>query len=293
MVNVLEKISGKIKETSDSPAMDAQSLLAHITGFDRTYLMAHPEIQLTRNQEKKLSEAISRLNKNVPLPYILGHWEFFGLDLIINQDVLIPRPETELLVEKALDWLHANPEKRRVIDVGTGSGCIAVAIADKVPDIKLIAGDISRKALKVARQNARKFDVVDRVKFYCCDLFPPYKKGGWRRFFAQGDRHSIGADLILANLPYIPTSSLKDLKVYGREPEIALDGGFEGLDVIRKFISLAPTYLAPGGRILMEIEEKQGMAALSLAYDQFSEARIHLHQDLSGKDRFLDIHLLS
>ena len=99
--------------------------------------------------------------------------------------------------------------------------------------------------------------------------------------------------MILANLPYIPTSALKELKVYGREPDIALDGGPEGLDVIRRFITLAPSYLAPGGKILMEIEENQGMAALSLALDQFSEARIHLHQDFSGRDRILDIQLLS
>ena len=291
MIAMLDEISGEIKGSSDTPVLDAQTLLAHITGFDQSYLMAHPEIQLSSSQQKQVADAISMINKNIPLPYIIGHWEFYGLDLVINQDVLIPRPETELLVEKALDWLHANPKKRRVIDVGTGSGCIAIAIASHVADVKLLAGDISRKAIKVARQNARKFDVVDRVKFFCCDLFPPYGKGGWKGFFGQGDSHSFGADLIMANLPYIPTSTLKELKIYGREPKIALDGGPDGLDVIKRFMTLVPSYLAPGGRILMEIEENQGMAALSLAYDQFSEAHIHLHQDLAGRDRILDIQL--
>ena len=291
-LSMLEEISAKIKNSTDSPYLDAQTLLAHITGLEKSYLMAHPEIELSPSQKKQVSEAVEKMNSNIPLPYVLGQWEFYGLNLFINQDVLIPRPETELLVEKALNWLEDNPDRRRVLDVGTGSGCIAIAIADHIEDVRLIAGDISRKALKVARKNAKKFDVVDRVKFFCCDLFPPLDKGGWRRFFDQGGSNSFGADLILANLPYIPSSTLKELDVYGREPSIALDGGADGLDLIRKFISLAPAYLAPGGRILMEIEENQGLAALSLAYDQFSEARIHLHQDLSGRDRFLDIHSL-
>ena len=293
MSNLLESITRKIRDTSETPALDAQILLAQMTGLDRSYIIAHPEIQLTNFQEKKVTEAISRLIKGIPLPYILGHWEFFGMDLNINQDVLIPRPETELLVEKALEWLHANPGRRRVMDVGTGSGCIAIAIADRFPDIHLIAGDISGKALVVARQNAHKFKVADRVEFFCCDLFPSKDEDGWKKFLDKGDGYSTGADLILANLPYIPTTTLKGLHVYGREPDIALDGGQDGLDVIRRFISLAPAYLAPDGRVLMEIEENLGMATLSLAYDQFSEAQIHLHQDLAGRDRILEIHLSS
>ena len=211
--------------------------------------------------------------------------------MIVTQDVLIPRPETELLVETALDWLRENPERRKVIDTGTGSGCISVAMAHQIPDLQVIASDISEAALRVARKNARKFNVSDRIEFVCCHLFPAKKVGVRSRFPAQTNLPSSGADLIVANLPYIPTSILRGLKVYGREPNIALDGGEDGLDVIRKFFELVPAYLEPGGMILMEIEASQGLSVLSLAYDYFSRTIIHLHQDLSGRDRLLEINL--
>jgi release factor glutamine methyltransferase len=254
-------------------------------------VLAHPEMELPPAQEKKLAESLERMRSGVPLPYILGCWEFYGLEMIISQDVLIPRPETELLVDKALDWLRDNPLSRRVIDIGTGSGCIAVALADRIPDLEVIATDISDKAIIVARQNANKFNVASRVEFVRCNLFPARIGDVWGSLPAQSNKKPSGANLIVANLPYIPTSILSDLKVYGREPVLALDGGKDGLDVIRKFLNQAPAYLEEGGLILMEIEASQGLSALSLAYDKYSEAVIHLHQDLTGRDRVIEIRI--
>jgi len=287
----INEVALQLKDQTETPFLDAQVLLAHIAGQSRSWLLAHPEMELTPAQEMELDEALLRMKKGTPLPYILGRWEFFGLEMIVSQDVLIPRPETELLVEKALVWLQNNPSCRRVMDIGTGSGCITIALAVHMPDLELIATDISDKAIKIAKQNANKFNVAERIDFVCCDLFPPKTRGVWSRSSEKIGRPTSGANLIVANLPYIPTPTLKKLPVYGREPDLALDGGMDGLDVIRKFLEQAPAYLEKGGMILIEIEASQGLSALSLAYDKYSDAVIHLHQDLSGRDRVLEIRL--
>jgi release factor glutamine methyltransferase len=264
----------------DTPELDAQVVLAHIMGHTRTWLAAHAEVELSAPQADAVEAAVSRLEAGEPLPYILGHWEFFGLDLDITPNVLIPRPETELLVEKAIAWLEASPERRTVADVGTGSGAIGVTIALRVPDAYVLATDISMPALQVARGNARKFHVDKRMEFVECDLLPQHHEG------LATDLHF---DLICANLPYIPTETLKPLAVFETEPALALDGGPDGLNLIRRLLAIAPEWLAPGGRIMLEIEASQGTQVLSLAYDLFSAAEIHLHQDLAGHDRLLEI----
>ncbi|MDP2976721.1 MAG: hypothetical protein Q8N45_10990, partial [Anaerolineales bacterium] len=134
--------------------------------------------------------------------------------------------------------------------------------------------------IDVARRNARKFGVDDRIEFFCCDLFPSHKTFNFR---------PSTFDLIVANLPYIPTETLRGLRVFGREPTLALDGGADGLDIIRRLLVESPRHLAPGGLILVEIEASQGLAALALAYDAFAEAEISLHQDLAGRDRLIEI----
>jgi release factor glutamine methyltransferase len=225
---------------------------------------------------------IQRSEQGEPLPYILGHWEFFGLDFDLTSDVLIPRPETEVLVERALAWLQASPLRRTVADIGSGSGCIAIALASNIPDAQILATDISPRALEVARGNAAKHKVTDRIDFLECDVLPV------RPDPLPTEDHF---DLICANLPYIPTEKLMALPIYGREPTVALDGGRDGLDIFRKLLGLSPKWLAPGGRILLEIEATLGRAALSLAYDTFNEAELHLHKDLAGQNRLLEIQL--
>jgi len=270
---------------SDTPALDEQVLLAHVLGKPRAWVLAHPEATLTPKQECALEEALLQLESGVPLPYVLGKWEFFGLEFEVTPEVLIPRPETELLVERAVSWLRqlrAESRELRAVDVGAGSGCIAIALAVNVAGLQIIATDISQAAIKVAERNAVKFGVSERVEFFCCDLFPSEKT-----FNVQPSTFN----LIVANLPYIPTETLHGLRVYGREPTVALDGGADGLDVIRRLLAEAPRRLSPGGLILLEIEASQGAKVLSLAHDAFTEAKINLHQDLAGRDRLIEIAL--
>jgi release factor glutamine methyltransferase len=276
----LEQAISRLTSVSETPELDARVLLANILDKPRTWVEAHPEALLTQSQLATAKKAVTRLEKGEPLPYVLGHWEFYGLDMEITQDVLIPRPETELMVERAIKWLKAAPERRTIADVGTGSGCIAVAIAKNIPDAKVIATDISRPVLEVAHRNARRHKVAKRIDFVQCDLLPPHPES------LPTDLHF---DLICANLPYIPTQTLHELSVYRREPTLALNGGRDGLNIVRQLLAIAPEWLAPKGMILLEIEASQGMSAVSLAYDAFDNVEIHLHQDLARHDRLVEI----
>ena len=274
----LSEITNQLISISDTPALDASVLLAHILDKPRTWVMARPELKLTAQQKKQLDESLVRLERGEPFPYVLGHWEFFGTDFEVTPDVVIPRPETEVLVERAIAWLKASPIRRTVADVGTGSGAIAISIAMHVPDVKILATDISANALVVAKKNAEKSGVGNRIEFFQGDLLPSK---------AEPSQHRL--DLICANLPYIPTETLHDLPIYGREPALALDGGPDGLDLIRRLLHVSPQWLAPEGMILLEIESTQGPQTLDLACNFFSEAAIQLRKDLAGRDRLLEI----
>jgi release factor glutamine methyltransferase len=270
----------------DSTELDAQIILAHALGFPRTWLLAHLDTPLNPPQIAATTQTFDQFQAGTPLPYILGHWEFFGLEFDITKDVLIPRPETELLVEKAIAWLQASPERRTIADIGTGSGAIAVSIATHVPDARILATDISSAALQVAKHNAGKFNVQGQIDFIKCDLLPKSKIK-----LQTADLRLSTFDLICSNPPYIPTETLHQLPIFGREPTLALDGGIDGLDIFRRLFKLVPDWLAPQGMMLLEIEASLGVQALSLAYDSFSEITIHLHQDLAGHDRLLEIQL--
>lgn len=280
--SLLSDVTDRLTGLSDTPALDASVLIAHLLSRPRTWVMAHPELSLTPQQKEQLDDSLRRLELGESFPYVLGHWEFFGLDFEVTPDVLIPRPETELLVERALVWLRESPVRRTVADVGTGSGVIAVAIAVNMPDVHVLATDISHGALEVARRNALKHGVSHRIDFVQCDLLP-----GHMASLAT----ELHFDLICANLPYIPTETLHRLPVFEREPSRALDGGEDGLELIRRLLNLGPAWLAPNGLLLLEIESTRSIQALNLACDLFSQASIHLHQDLAGQDRLLEIML--
>ena len=150
MTSLLNQITEQLKS-----ALDAQVLFAHIIQKPRAWVLAHPELTLSPAQDESLQKALAQLKERIPLPYVIGHWEFFRLDFIISPDVLIPRPETEELVERALSWLRAN-SGRHLLDVGTGCGCIPISIARNAPDLNLVGVDISPSVLDIARQNAAK-----------------------------------------------------------------------------------------------------------------------------------------
>src|SRR5512135_2375099 len=232
--DLLDSTIARLLPLSDTPQLDAQVLLAHIFDKPRTWLLAHTTSAPDEKRARRLEKLVRRLERGEPLPYVLGHWEFYGLDFELTPDVLIPRPETELLVERAIAWLQpvdgsagAN-QSPTVADVGTGSGCIAISLARNVPNIHVLATDISQAAIKVARSNAKRLKVLPQIDFLTCDMLPEHGK-------------SLGAarpfNLVCANLPYIPTGKLHSLPVFKREPTVALDGGPDGLDPFRKLFA--------------------------------------------------------
>jgi len=263
-----------IEQGFDNPSNTTLVLLSHILSRPKSFVLAHGSYELTSQEKQFLQKVITKISQEVPLPYILGEWEFFGRKFIVSPAVLIPRPETELLVEKALQ-IAKNIENPRIIDVGTGSGAIIVSLASEFPAGIFIASDLSWGALKIAQLNAHRFD-LSQIKFLQADLLTSI----YTQF-----------DLICANLPYITNKNLDLLDVSKSEPRLALDGGESGLDLIEALLTQAQTRLSPKGVILLEIESSLGVAALSKAKNVFPLANCQLFQDLAGQDRIVEIRL--
>jgi release factor glutamine methyltransferase len=266
--------SGELPGQEGQVNLSLQVMLARVLSRSRVWVLAHPEVELTPEQLEHLDALAARLAQGVPLPYLTGEQEFFGLAFSVTPSVLIPRPETELLVEQALEWLGAQPENRTAADVGTGSGCIAVTLAKHVPDLRVLAIDLSMEALKVARGNAARHGVEEQINFRQGDLL-------------EGLDNRL--DLICANLPYIPQPSLAGLDVAKHEPFLALDGGPDGLELIRRLLKNGPDRLAPGGMILLEIQYDQGDGVSMLAREVFPSAQVDVLKDLAGLDRLVRV----
>ena len=264
----------RLAAQSESFGLDAQVLMAHIVEKDRAWVLAHPEAMLNERQSAAWESAQQRLENGEALPYLLGEWEFFGLKLKVAPDVLIPRPETELLVETAIAWLGQHTDRRRIVDVGTGSGCIPVAIAANLPDVRIVAGDVSAAALDIARANVERFRLQDRIQLVKSDLLQEI---------------SGEFDVITSNLPYIPSERLPSLDVSKREPHIALDGGADGLRFIEPFLEQACARLAPSGLVLAETDASLEAAALHLAKRNWPNAQVEVRKDLARLPRLLVI----
>jgi release factor glutamine methyltransferase len=254
--------------------LEASLLAAIVLERPRAWILAHPEHELEPTVLERLENLLSRLLTGEPLAYLTGRREFYGLDFLVTPAVLVPRPETELLVETAVEWLRANPDRGTAVDVGAGSGCIAIALAKQVPHLQLTAVDRSPAALETAAINAAAHRVAGRIAL------------------VQGDLLSAFAgpfDLICANLPYIPSADSAALPVSRFEPLLALDGGPDGLDLIRRLLAQIPRCLAPGGLALLEIEYRQGAQVQSLARTALPDARVSCLPDLAGLDRLIRI----
>jgi release factor glutamine methyltransferase len=237
----------------DSARLDAELLLRHALGKDRAWILAHRNRSIAHESHRRFSHLIERRKAGEPIQYITGEQEFYGLPFRVTPDVLIPRPETEHLAEKALQLASAISAPR-IVDVGTGSGAIAVAVAHHLPAAQIAALDISLPALSVARENAQRNAVSERIRFLQSDLLAAVAK---ERF-----------DLVVSNPPYVPAADRDSLSVEVRdhEPALALFAGDDGLDIYRRLIPDAFAVLEPGGYLLMEIGygQSEPVAALSI-----------------------------
>jgi release factor glutamine methyltransferase len=255
----------------DSPRISAEVILAHAISLTRSQLLARSDLKLNPDQLSRFQIDLDRLVKGEPLAYVVGHREFYDLDLITDQRALIPRPETECLVEKAIDLLKAHPHPL-IADIGTGSGAIAVTLAKHLPSAMVIATDLSPDAIDLARSNARKHDVETRLDFRVGNLLQPL---------------SDQVDLLAANLPYVNDKDWPYLArtIRGHEPQMAFTGGPDGLNLIRQLMQDAPRCIKPHGFILMEIGAYHGEEVSSIARQSFRQAKISIELDYAGLDR--------
>lgn len=254
--------------------LDAEILVAHVIHSSRERLHSHPERRLAAAQRQRLSRLTRRRAARVPVPYLIGEREFYGHLLAVRPGVLIPRPETELIVELAIAWLREHPQARRVIDLGTGSGAVAIAVAKAVAQVRVEARDVSAHALRVAAENIAHHRLRRRVSTVKANLL----------------RGASPADVILANLPYIPEALRRVRpKELEYEPALALDGGKDGLALIRAALAQAPAALRPGGLALFECDPAQARRVVRLAQGRWPSAHISVHKDLAGLDRVVRI----
>jgi len=331
--DALRWAAGRLQDAGvDAPMLDAEVLLAHTLGWERSTLLTHSERTLSAPEAAQFRTMVERRAGREPLAYIVGHKEFYGLELWVDRRVLIPRPETEELVELALAWLRAkssgamrsggarseassdaeraasggpfasedanSSDAERVAsggpfasedansaacsaacaivvaDVGTGSGAIAVALAHTLPALRVYAADASADALDVARRNVERYGLGERVSLLAGDLLEPLP---------------MQIDLIVANLPYIAAGEVATLmpEVRCHEPCLALDGGADGFDLVRRLLSQAQTWLRAGGALLLEIGASQGAAAQSAASAAFPQSQVGVQRDLAGLERIL------
>jgi release factor glutamine methyltransferase len=262
----------------ETPRLDAEVILSYMLGQDRSWLFAHNYDIMSIELVDQFERLIQRRVEREPTAYIIGQRDFFGLTFEVTPAVLIPRPETELLVEQALQRLgevKQMPSTRlRIVDVGTGSGCIAVTLAVRLPWANLLATDLSATALLVARRNAQRHQVADRIQFIHTDLL-------------AGITGPV--DLIVSNPPYIAQNELPELapEINRFEPLSALTDGGNGLAVIERLLAASAGRLQAGGTILVEIGADQGPAILALAEVYLPESDLTLVKDLAGHDRLL------
>lgn len=252
----------------DESSNKVRRIMSFVTGIEKSYLLVHNMDELNTEHEKSFFKYIEELVNGRPVQYILGHQEFMGINLIVNEDVLIPQPDTEILVEETIKIAQkfSNP---KILDLCTGSGAIAVSLSKFVPNAKLYASDISQKALETAKMNSRN----QKIKFIQSNLF---------------ENINDIFDIIVTNPPYIKTDEISILsKEVQNEPTLALDGGQDGLVFYRQIIKQANDYLKHNGYLCMEIGEDQKEEVLELIKQEANYVNIKTYKDLSGNDRVI------
>jgi len=259
----------------ENPSLESELLLRHALRIDRVRLYLDIDREMSPDQREEFWNLVLwRLNRE-PTAYITGNREFYGLDFYVDSSVLIPRPESELLVEKALELAGKQPPSS-LVDVGTGCGAIAISLALNLPRTRVYAVDISAAALDVASYNCRKHGVSDRVTLLEGDMLEPLPES---------------VDLIVANLPYVREPELAEVNTLGFEPALALNGGADGLDMIRRLSRQATGRLKPGSNLLLEVGQGQGETVTTYLNEIFPAADIELTPDLAGIDRVVSMSL--
>ena len=289
MPNLSEAITEGAARLEHSEVAEARRtagvLLCHVLGIERTHLLTGSDESISEANYELFFRLVDRRAAGEPLQYITGHQEFYGLDFIVTPDVLIPRPETEFLVERVLKLLEESKQASPlIVDVGTGSGCIAVSVAVNAPQARVIATDVSRSALDIAMKNAATHGVRDRIEFLAGDLLAPL-----------AGRDLEGAiDILAANPPYVNTASVDDLhkEVRDWEPHSALFGGPEGLDFYRRLLEDTTGYLKRDGFMVIEIGYDQ-FAAIEKLSAAYSWEIVDVTRDLQDIPRTLTLRIMS
>lgn len=283
-VLLCQAVADLAAQAVSTPRLDAEVLLAHALGIDRAGLYARLHKPVPGASIALFRQLLRRRAQHEPLPYITGIREFWSLDFAVDSRVLIPRPETEVVVEVALQLLRQSPlstiqpaPKPRLIDLGTGSGCIAIVLAKELPQAEIWAIDASAGALAVARNNARRHGVAGQIRFLLSDLFAAI----------PGETDSF--DLIVSNPPYIARDDLPTLPAEVRdwEPHSALDGGIDGLDFYRRLLREGPVYLRSGGWLVLEIGHGQSKHILPLIQERGDLIASGCVQDYAGRERVI------
>lgn len=270
--------SSKLKNHAGTPALDAYVIMGSVTGKERWYLISHEDETLPEETLKEYFLLIDKRLGGMPVQYITGCQEFMSLNFFVNKSVLVPRPDTEILVEEAIKHISALPEGRKikVLDIGTGSGCIAISIAKYTKEVEVTAVDISMDALAAAERNAVFLGVKDKVEFICSDLFEKVDKS---------------FDVIVSNPPYIPSALIGGLQTEVRvyEPHQALDGGEDGLDYYRRLVQEGFAHLNPGGVMMFEIGYDQAVDIRQIINEFEGYNNFAVIRDLAGLDRVVTI----
>jgi release factor glutamine methyltransferase len=266
------------RHSVEEPRLNAEMLLSMATGLERVMLYANFEHEPTAEQREEFKRLVALRAQRHPLQYLVGRAEFYGRTFEVTPDVMIPRPETELVVDKCFEKIAGNGEGCVTLDAGTGSGVIAVTLACERPGLRLVATDISRKALDVAAANARKHGVQQRILFLEGDLCEPATEA---------------VELVVSNPPYIPTAVIETLQpeVREHEPRVALDGGPDGLSVIRRLVPQAAQRLKDGGWLVMELGENQARNTRDIIAetDAFDASSMEIQKDSSGCERVVAV----
>jgi len=274
---ILEWTAGFLKQKDvESPRLEAELLLAHARQCPRIRLYTDFDAELTESQRTQMRESVQRRAKREPLAYIIGTREFYGRSFDVGHGVLIPRPETETLIDVCLERIPKS-EPRHIVEVGFGSGCIAITIARQRPACRVAATDVSDRALDIANRNVQKHEVSGRVTLLAGDILQPLLAGGPQ------------FDGLVSNPPYIRDDERKGLQpeVALHEPAEALFAGSDGLDIVRRIVIDAPKVLKPGAFIVLEVDPAQCKTVVTLL-ESAGFHTINIHRDLSGNDRIVE-----